>query len=95
MNTIAENRKKGAAKAAETRREKKRETESRVDVSNVEDSDVCSVCKLIDSPGEDCVVDWISCDGCSVWSHLVCVDVRCENGIPEHWQCLSCSEQWT
>ena len=95
LNTIAENRKKGAEKAAETRRKKKAASRQPRDLPNGDDSEVCDVCKLEDpaEEGEE-IVPWVCCDGCSLWSHIVCVGIETEFEIPNHWQCFKCSEQW-
>ena len=39
------------------------------------------------------LVDWICCDGCSRWSHGICVVVRA-GSAPEYWQCFNCAEDW-
>ena len=64
-----------------------------MDIPN--DSEVCDVCKLEDpaEEGEE-IVPWVCCDSCSLWSHIVCVGIGTELEIPNHWQCLKCSEKW-
>ena len=95
LNTIAENRKKGAEKAAKTRRARKEASRKLIDLPNGDDSEVCDVCKLEDTAeeGEE-IVPWVCCDGCSQWSHIVCVGIETELEIPNHWQCVKCSEKW-
>ncbi len=84
MNTAAENRKKGAEKAAETRRARKEASRKLTDLPNGEDSAVCDV----PEEGEE-IVPWVCCDVCSQWSHIVCVGIETELEIPNHLQCLN------
>ena len=146
LKNVHENRQKGVAKAAETRKAKrlhqkqserdhkkgkkrrkakqnKRQEEEDVDEDDEEDIDgldgekegdeevedrkkedgeddaeLCSTCKGVVpslSSGEcvDTDVDWICCDGCTSWHHMVCVGVLAAD-VPSYWQCLNCVESW-
>lgn len=63
LHTINENRKRGAAKAAETRRKKKYP---------------CGVCGAIYGESEE-VELWVACDNCNVWFHGDCVGITRQN----------------
>ena len=96
--------KKGAEKATRTRKansqtqlkdnertkRKKQQPAWQVTTPSV----VCSTCLAEDPPGEkDEEVDWIWCDSCACWRHIVCVGITTEQ-VPTNWQYLSCIEFW-
>ena len=74
LKQIQVNRKKGAEKAAVTRK-KNRQLQ------------VCSVCQSLEPPGDDADIDWIACDKCGGWFHVFCVKRR---QIPKTWHCPRC-----
>ncbi len=88
VREVSENRRAGAKKAAKKRKEK-----STNQVARENGDEVCEACGEFDSPGEDAVVSWISCDGCLLWWHKTCVGLL-ENYNSEQWLCLSCREIW-
>ena len=67
--TINENRKRGASKAAETRKRKR--------------SYPCGVCKALYGKTDE-IEFWIACDGCNTWFHGECVNIKKKNE-PEHF----------
>ena len=70
LSTIAENRKRGALKAAETRRRKKQEKEAE-SAHNREEMVYCGVCHQPYVEFTDEVELWLRCDICSAWCHFV------------------------
>lgn len=76
LQTITENRKRGASKAAETRRRKK-------------ESYPCGVCQALYGEADE-VQLWIACDGCNTWFHAECVNVS-KNNEPDEFFCESCA----
>ena len=104
LQNIQENRKRGAEKAARTKkarsrtqskgkeRDKRKKQQPAREVTTP--SVVCSTCLTEDLPGDkDEDVDWIFCDSCACWSQMVCVGITTKQ-VPTNWQCLSCSESW-
>ena len=101
LHQIHQNRKRGAKKAAETRKRKAKEKEltqniqvqgnrdlqQTVDEGN-EDNEHCMVCQLRDpaSDNEQGTVSWIQCDVCLRWCHVDCVGLI-EKCLPEMWIC--------
>ena len=81
LATIAENRKRGALKAAETRRQKAEMRSKTVYF--------CGVChdQYLDFTDEQEL--WIACDSCDIWFHFVCVGLQSE---PEKFFCDNCRE---
>lgn len=67
LRSITENRKRGAAKAAETRR-KKREKDSLC---------YCGKCGKLYNESTDVVELWIGCDRCSLWFCGACENLSC------------------
>ena len=72
LKTINDNRKRGASKAAETRRKKSR-------------SYHCGVCKALYGKTNE-IEFWIACDGCNTWFHGDCVNISRSNE-PEEFSC--------
>ena len=75
LNTISENRKRGASKAAETRKRKR--------------SYPCGVSKALYGKTDE-IEFWIACDGCNTWFHGECVNIS-KNNEPENFFCASCA----
>jgi hypothetical protein len=110
LKTVAENRKRGVAKAAETRRAKsgKRQEEKRgrkqptkrknQDKNKGKQSleSRCSTCKMDEPPEvEGEEVDWICCDSCVGWHHMPCVGITSDDAhICRQWLCPNCVESW-
>ncbi|CAH3043011.1 unnamed protein product, partial [Porites lobata] len=65
--------KRGASKAAKTRRE--RGLNKKAENENTEASYfiVCQICKSKDPDNAQEQVLWIQCDTCNMWYHQVCV----------------------
>ena len=76
LRIVRENRRRGAAKAAETRRSKQRQASNE------------SVCGDLYEEETDEVEDWIACDLCNRWFHWYCVNITTE---PSSFVCISCA----
>ena len=78
LQTIEDNRRRGAKKAAETR--KKKMSNSSHDVY------YCGVCheQFVEYADEE--QNWIACDRCQHWFHFICVGVV-EGAIPDKFNC--------
>ena len=82
LKTVETNRKRGAMKAAETRRNKKlqnRQTE--------EDKYYCGVCNGV--YGEDQGEYWVGCEECNSWFHGDCININPDNE-PDQYFCSAC-----
>lgn len=105
LHQIHQNRKRGAKKAAETRKRKAKEKEQTQNIQvqgnrdlhqtvdeGDENNELCMVCQLRDpaSDNEQGTVSWIQCDGCLHWYHVDCVGLI-EGCLPEMWMCLECN----
>ncbi len=66
--TIKANRKRGAARAAETTRRKKEQ-------KRVESAYYCSVCLTPYQEFTEGVENWIGCSKCDSWFHFTCVSI--------------------
>ena len=105
LNQIAENRAKGAKKAAETRRKRKMngnnaKTNSHPRKATKNTDDICLICEMHYPPlsesvegNEDHLISWICCDGCTLWCHMICACII-SNEVPSQWLCLNCNEVW-
>ena len=82
LRIVRENRRRGAAKAAETRRSKQRQA------SNESEEEYCGVCGDLYEEETDEVEDWIACDLCNRWFHWHCVSITTE---PSSFVCISCA----
>jgi hypothetical protein len=95
LQTVEANRKKGAKKAAATRKAKARDkvTRKKTDGEVLRDSDddeVCNCCYSFNPPdGIDQNVDWVACDTCALWYHACCVEFENTSNI---WSCNSCMQ---
>ena len=94
LQQIHVNSKKGGEQGAKTRKEKKSKG-SRQRKTIPESSlseELCSMRFKEDRSNDSLdLVNWISCDGCYFWHHLVCVDLH---DLPDRWLCIKCTEQW-
>ena len=90
LRTIAENRKRGAAKAAETRRRKKREKQAKS--KDCEDMVYCGMCYEPYVDFTDKVESWIQCDICSAWIHFICAGLDPSGQPPDNFCCEKCKE---
>ena len=83
LETIQQNRREGARKAAATRKKKQESTRAR----NKQVSECrCGVC---DHLYEDETELWIACDRCQCWFHGGCVGVA-PDAIPNEFMCCDC-----
>ena len=79
--TVQQNRKRGAEKAAATRRQKRGQTTVTV---------FRCLCGKAYEEETDTVEQWIECEQCKNWFHFDCVGVNSAD-IPEHFFCTNCS----
>ena len=79
LKTIQDNRKRGAEKAAMTRRLKKAKEKHFFCICGEEYLDLT-----------DEVQNWIGCDSCANWFHFDCVGVD-PNSLPERYVCSQCT----
>ena len=84
LHTIDQNRKRGAKRAAATRRKRKQ------GCGESEDTYSCGICSEPYQDFSDAVQDWIGCDLCDSWFHFVCVGVN-SMCVPEKFYCNECS----
>lgn len=82
LMTVSENHRKGAAKAAETRRQKRRNKS--VPTTTRESEYQCGVCHSVYQDFTEEEELWIACDSCDSWHHLTCLVV------PETFICSNC-----
>ncbi len=91
LETVARNRKRGAAKAAETRRRKK--AKQKADSDTTEGTTCyCGICHEPYVEYTDEVQDWIQCDSCESWVHFVCAGLDPKQLPPSRYDCEHCSE---
>ena len=85
LKTVDSNRKRGAAKAAETRR-LKRCSKSAETSGNLYSCGICGAvyCDETEEPEY-----WIDCDSCDSWFHGTCINVT-PDSEPEKYFCNSC-----
>ena len=104
LSSVHENRKKGLQKAARARKVKTSQCKSKklkaqgenqqAKQTGATESECCATCQKEEPSGfEDDSVNWICCDGCASWNHMICVGLSCDQ-VPQHWQCLGCVESW-
>ncbi|XP_022807697.1 uncharacterized protein LOC111344713 [Stylophora pistillata] len=74
LTIVQDNRKRGAAKAAQTRKKK---GSSKV---------LCGYCKKCDPKDDKAeTVEWIQCGTCDNWYHQVCALTRLDDEMFWHW----------
>ena len=59
---------------------------------------MCNTCKRViplalEDESVDADVDWVCCNSCTCWYHMICVGVLSAE-VPAYWQCLNCVELW-
>lgn len=90
LRTVDENRKRGAAKAAETRRRKRESQQAKKSAEVTESSDIyyCGSCEGVfgESNEEEY---WIGCETCDTWYHGECVNIKPANE-PSEFYCSAC-----
>ena len=92
LNTIKLNRKKGAAKAAETRRrraQEKQRNQEKQKAANVQQGSeyYCGTCHEPYLEFTDTEEQWIGCELCDTWYHFVCLGITV---APDEFLCESC-----
>ena len=78
LTTVARNRKRGAEKAAATRRRKREQIHACK----------CGVCGQVYEELTEEVQNWIACDKCQTWFHFECVGIDC---VPQNFLCSLCT----
>lgn len=87
LENVKSNRKRGAMKAAAKRRESQTKSKQTADL------DVCRTCNREEPPNvggdnDDLQnIEWVACDSCAQWHHIVCVQVTI---LSNNWYCTSC-----
>ena len=84
LNTIKQNRKRGAAKAAETRKRKAREKQKATKQGSEYYCGACHEPYLEFTEAEE---QWIGCESCDTWYHFVCLGITV---APEEFLCEKC-----
>lgn len=84
LQTIRDNRKRGALKAAETRRKKKNRM-----TKTVHDMYYCGVCHDQYIEYTDQEESCIECESCETWFHFDCVGVA-PGAVPDTFLCENC-----
>ena len=91
LHTIRENRRKGASKAALTRRKNKPKAATIDPPVEVKESDYqCGVCHTPHQSFTETEEKWIGCDKCDTWYHFTCVGIDCHSDEPETYLCSEC-----
>ena len=74
LHTIRDNHRKGASKAAETRR--KNNQKSTISHPVIKESNYqCGVCHSPYQAFTECEEKWIECENCDTWYHFACVGI--------------------
>lgn len=87
LKTVADNRKRGAAKAAETRRKRKQSQQS-----SKKNTILCTICQEPNIEFTDRVELWIQCDFCEGWCHFTCAGLQQGEELEDkEYKCELCS----
>ena len=89
---VNENRRRGAAKAAQTRKAKKKALDAS---SQSRSDDCCGVCKAQYCDETEETQLWIACDRCNVWYHCSCEEVVHSPVETEEYVCRRCQVSGT
>ena len=92
LKTVKENRKQGAIRAAQTRKNKKTAIVSQEKNSGGRQAYYCGLCNEQYVEYTDEEEKWICCEECETWFHFVCVGVD-DSNIPDDYFCKQCSLQ--
>ena len=90
LEIVENNKRKGAIKAAATRKAKKDKVMGADVLLDSDEDEVCNICYSLDPPGtsiEESVIDWLACNECALWYHTTCVGIH---QIPDVWECNAC-----
>ena len=85
LHTIQENCKRGAVRAAETRKQKRSLKTSRS--SSITNEYYCGVCHSKYQEFTDVEEQWIGCKQCDCWYHFICLGIT---EAPDNFLCESC-----
>ena len=83
LQTVAENRKQDANKAAKTRRQQAQQER----VQYIRELYTCGACGRLYEKETEEEQNWIGCDRCNAWFHCVCVNIFSE---PSSFLCMKC-----
>ena len=87
LKTVDMNRKRGAAKAAETRRQK-REKQVSKGTHNLVEVYCCGICGVAYGDSDESEY-WIGCEACDTWYHGECVISPANE--PDKFFCSGCA----
>ena len=88
LNTIHENRRKGAVKAAATRKQKKKKTPP--SEATRESNYQCGLCYMPYQEFTDACELWIGCEICDTWFHFTCLGITT---APDVFLCPKCNHE--
>ena len=95
LEIVEVNRRKGAKKAAATRKARKKqvrkETISEEALRDSDDDEVCNLCYFFNPSdiADNVSVEWLACDSCALWYHKRCTGLQ---RIPDVWLCQICKK---
>ena len=91
LEVVETNRKKGAKKAAATRKARKEKNKTTIDEVLRDSEEVCNQCYSFNPPGieDDLSIDWLACNLCALWYHKQCIGLQ---QIPDVWLCKICNK---
>lgn len=91
LEVVETNRKKGAKKAAATRKARKEKNKTTIDEVLRDSEEVCNQCYSFNPPGieDDLSIDWLACNSCALWYHKQCIGLQ---QIPDVCLCKICNK---
>ncbi len=99
LEILDANWKKGAKKAAATRKANKgNKTTNNEVLRDSDDDEVCNQCYNFNPPNfedelnsdNELSIDWLACNSCAFWYHKQCIGLE---QIPAIWLCKICNKQ--
>lgn len=92
LNTIFVNRKRGATKAALSRKQRSRgEVNAHTQEAETREVYRCGVCKAVFQEETEEEELWVGCESCDRWFHAVCVNIDLQS-VPEEYICQFCKD---
>ena len=88
LRTIKNNQKRGAAKAAETRRHRRALVQQSKQDTYTDNMYYCGVCGGVYEEETNEIEIWIGCEQCDSWFHATCLGL--DSSDPEDYICDSC-----